>query len=169
MNGHPGGEKHTAYMTELALLPAGSRWLDLGAGDGSAVRFLQSAGYEAEGLDLEPRGENVKKGDFLHTDYEAGSFDGLLSQCAFYACGNPPEALKEAARLLRKGGKLVFSDVCFDLVTLLNQVRQAGFAVRHIDDLTEQWREYYLEALWREENVPTGKNCSYVLMVCERT
>ena len=168
MNGHPGGEKHTAYMAELAFLPEGSRWLDLGAGDGSAVRYLRSAGYEAEGLDLSPRGEDVKKGDFLHTEYPGSSFDGILSQCSLYACGNPPEALKEAARLLRKGGKLVFSDVCFDVVALLNQVRQAGFAVRHIDDLTDQWREYYLEALWREENVPTGKNCSYVLMVCER-
>ena len=168
MNSHPGGEAHTSYMVELAFLPEGSRWLDMGAGDGSAVRYLQSAGFQAEGLDLEPRGENVTKGDFLQTDCASSSFDGILSQCAFYASGSPEKALQEAARLLRKGGKLVFSDVCFDVVALLGQIRQAGFAVRHIDDLTDQWREYYLEALWREENVPTGKNCSYVLLVCER-
>ena len=40
--------------------------------------------------------------------------------------------------------------------------------MRHLEDLTEQWREYYLECLWREENVPTGRGLSYVLFVCER-
>jgi len=76
--------------------------------------------------------------------------------------------LKEASRLLHKGGKLVFSDVTENVVTLLNQCRQAGFAVRHIEDLTQEWKEYYLECLWREENVPTGKGLCYVLFVCER-
>ena len=168
MQGHPGGEAHTDYMIELAFLPKGSRWLDMGAGDGSAVNLLRKNGYEAIGTDLAPKSDSVEKGDFLHTNYPNGAFDGILSQCAFYACQDTEGALKEASRLLRKGGKLVFSDVCFDVVKLLNQVRQAGFSVRHIDDMTAQWREYYLEALWREENVPTGKNCSYVMLVCER-
>ena len=79
-----------------------------------------------------------------------------------------PGALAEAARLLRKGGKLVFSDVCQDVVALLGAVRKAGFVVRHIEDLSEAWKEYYLEALWKEEDVPTGKGLSYILMICER-
>ena len=168
MDRHPGGDQNTGYMIELAFLPEGSKWLDMGAGDGSALKILQNSGYEAVGLDLEPRAETVTRGNFFHTDFPDQSFDGILSQCAFYASGDPETALKEAGRLLRKGGKLVFADVCFDVVALLGQVRKAGFAVRHIDDLTDQWREYYLEALWREENVPTGKNCSYVLLACER-
>lgn len=168
MQGHPGGEAHTNYMIELSFLPAGSKWLDMGAGDGTSVRILRKAGFQADGIDLSPRGEDVDRGDFLHTDYPAGAFDGILSQCAFYASGSQAEAFQEAARLLRKGGKLVISDVCFDVVAMLNTARQAGFSVRHIDDLTAQWREYYLEALWKEENVPTGKNCSYILLVCER-
>ena len=84
--------------------------------------------------------------------------------------GDVPSALHEAARLLHKGGKLVFSDVTEDVVQLLNQCRQAGFAVRHLEDLTDQWKEYYLEALWTQDNVclPRGKKFSYVLFVCER-
>ena len=70
--------------------------------------------------------------------------------------------------MLRKGGKLVFSDVTENVVALLNHCRRAGFAVRHIEDLTQEWKEYYLECLWREENVPTGRGLSYVLFVCER-
>ena len=170
MLGHPGGEKHSRYLIKLSFLEKGSKWLDMGAGDGSAVRLLRSLGYAAEGIDLEPRGKDVLRGNFLETPWQDDFFDGVISQCSFYVGGDIPGALKEAARLLHKGGKLVFSDVTENVVTLLNQCRQAGFAVRHLEDLTEQWKEYYLEALWTQDNVclPQGKKFSYVLFVCER-
>ena len=170
MLGHPGGETHSRYLIELAFLPPPAKWLDMGAGDGSTVRLLRSLGYEAEGIDIAPRGEDVTAGDYLNPTYPEGSFDGILSQCSFYASGNVGEALKQAGKLLRKGGKLVFSDVTEDVVCLLTQARQAGFAVRHLEDLTDQWREYYLEALWTQDNVclPRGKKVTYVLFVCER-
>ncbi len=169
MLGHPGGEQHSRYLIELAFLEPPAKWLDMGAGDGAAVRLLQSLGFEAEGIDLEPRGENVRQGDYLNPPDPDGSFDGILSQCSFYVSGNVPQALREAGRLLRKGGKLVFSDVTENVVELLTQLRKAGFAVRHIEDLTDQWREYYLEALWKED-VPCflGKKVSYILFVCEK-
>jgi ubiquinone/menaquinone biosynthesis C-methylase UbiE len=170
MLGHPGGEKHSRYLIELAFLDPGSKWLDMGAGDGSTVRLLRSLGHAAEGIDLDPRGKSVVRGNYLACPWQDGFFDGILSQCSFYVGGDIPAALKEASRLLRKGGKLVFSDVTENVVTLLTQCRQAGFAVRHLEDLTEEWKEYYLEALWTQDNVclPQGKKFSYVLFVCER-
>ena len=170
MLGHPGGEQHSRYLIELAFLDKGTNWLDLGAGDGSTVRLLRSLGYMAEGIDLEPRGKEVKRGSFFEAPWQEGFFDGLISQCSFYVSGNVPAALQESARLLHKGGKLVFSDVTENVVQLLGDVRKAGFAVRHIEDLTDSWKEYYLEALWTQENVclPQGKKFSYVLFVCER-
>ena len=170
MLGHPGGEKHSRYLIELAFLEVPARWLDMGAGDGDTVRLLRSLGYEAEGIDLSPRGEDVVQGDYLKAPFEDGSYDGILSQCSFYVSGNVPGALAEAGRLLRKGGKLVFSDVTENVVQLLNDCRKAGFAVRHLEDLTDDWKEYYLEALWTQEDVclPQGKKFSYVLFVCER-
>jgi len=170
MLGHPGGEKHSRYLIELAFLDKGTKWLDMGAGDGETVRLLRSLGYAAEGIDLKPRGKDVTRGNFLECPWQDGFFDGIISQCSLYVGGNIPGALQEASRLLRKGGKLVFSDVTENVVQLLNQCRQAGFAVRHLEDLTETWKEYYLEALWKEDNVclPQGKKFSYVLFVCER-
>lgn len=167
---HPGGEQHSRYLIELAFLDKGSKWLDMGAGDGSAVRLLKHLGYRAEGIDLDPRGKDVMCGDYLHAPWQDGFFDGILSQCSFYVSNDVPTALKEAARLLRRSGKLVFSDVTENVVQLLNQCRQAGFAVRHLEDLTEEWKEYYLEALWTQDNVclPQGKTFSYVLFVCEK-
>ena len=170
MLGHPGGEKHSRYLIELSFLEKGTKWLDMGAGDGDTVRLLRSLCYAADGIDLNPRGKVVIQGNYLESPWQDGFFDGILSQCSFYVSGDVPGALKEASRLLRKGGKLVFSDVTENVVTLLNQCRQAGFAVRHLEDMTDEWKEYYLEALWKEDNVclPQGKKFSYVLFVCER-
>ena len=170
MLGHPGGEEHSRYLIELAFLEKGTKWLDMGAGDGSTVRLLRTLGYGAEGIDLEPRGKDVQRGNYLEAPWQDGFFDGIISQCSFYVSADVPGALKEAARLLHKGGKLVFSDVTENVVNLLNQCREAGFAVRHLEDLTDQWKEYYLEALWKEDHVclMPGKKFSYVLFVCER-
>ena len=170
MLGHPGGEKHSRYLIELGFLDKGAKWLDMGAGDGSTVRLLRSQGYSAEGIDLEPRGKDVTRGSFLDAPWQEGFFDGIISQCSFYVSRDVPGALREASRLLRKGGKLVFSDVTENVVTLLNQCREAHFAVRHLEDLTDEWKEYYLEALWTQDNVclVPGKKFSYVLFVCEK-
>lgn len=171
MLGHPGGAEHTRYLIELSFLKPPASWLDMGAGAGEGVTLLKEAGFSAQGIDLTPRGEGVTQGDFLHSGFPDGSFDGILSQCAFYVSGDVAGALKEAGRLLRKGGKLVFSDVTENVTALLTQARQAGFAVRHMEDLTDAWKEYYLEAMWREDTVctlPKGKHVSYVLFVCER-
>ena len=93
----------------------------------------------------------------------------MLSQCAFFVSGDVPGALREANRLLKRGGKLLLSDVFFEAPMPL--VTAAGFAVLHREDLTPQWREYYLEALWREETdcctLPKGK-CGYWLLIAER-
>ena len=170
MLGHPGGEAHSRYLIELSFLEPDSKWLDMGAGDGETVQILRQLGHWAEGIDLLPRGEDVAQGDYLHAPYADNTFDGIISQCSFYVSGDVPGALREAGRMLRKGGKLVFSDVTEDVVKLLNHCRQAGFAVRHLEDLTDQWKEYYLEALWSQDNVclPQGRKVSYVLFVCER-
>ena len=170
MTRHPGGEEHSRYLIELSFVKPPAKWLDMGAGAGETASLLRSLGYEAEGIDLEPSGEGVIKGDYLEAPYADESFDAIISQCSFFVSGDVPGALKEAGRMLKKGGKLVFSDVTENVVQLLNQCRQAGFAVRHLEDLTEKWREYYLEALWTQDNVclPQGKKFSYVLFVCER-
>ena len=170
MRAHPGGGEHSRYLIELSFLTDPCRWLDMGAGDGTTVGILRELGHDAVGIDLQPRGEGVEQGDYLAAPWGDGSFDGIISECSFYTSGNVPKALTEAGRLLRRGGKLVFSDVTENVVSLLTQVRNAGFAVRHLEDLTDQWKEYYLEALWREVEVclPRGKKYSYVLFVCER-
>ncbi|MBQ6273960.1 MAG: methyltransferase domain-containing protein [Oscillospiraceae bacterium] len=169
MQSHPGGEAHTRRMLELAALPPGARVLDLGAGAGETVALLRALGCEARGIDLAPRSPLVERGDLLRTGLPAGSFDAVLSQCAFFLSGDQPAALREAARLLAPGGRLLLSDLFFeDPVPLL---KQAGFRLLRSEDLTPLWRDYYLEALWREEapccEIPRGK-CSYRLLIARK-
>ncbi len=169
MRSHPGGEEHTRRMMALAELAPGASVLDLGAGAGEAVALLRSLGFEARGIDREPRSDLVETGDLLHTPFPDGSFDAVLSQCAFFVSGDQRGALKEAARLLRPGGKLLLSDLFFqDPLPLLEK---AGFRLLRREDLTAAWREYYLEALWREDapccQIPRGK-CSYWLLIAQK-
>lgn len=168
MKGHPGGEEHTRRMAELAALKPGSRVLDMGAGAGETVRLLNALGCDALGIDTAPRGENVVRGDMLHTPYRNGSFDGVISQCAFFVGGDVHAALREAYRLLKPGGVLMLSDVWF--TDAEKAVRNAGFGLLHREDMTARWREYYIEAIWRgdTECIPVKGKCTYEMLICRK-
>ena len=169
MNGHPGGEAHTRRMLALADLPTGASVLDMGAGGGEAIKLLRNAGYDAHGIDLAPRSGEVERGDFLHLPYPDGQFDAVLSQCAFFVSGDPRGALREACRLLRPNGTLLLSDVFFEEPGAM--LEEARFEITHREDMTPLWREYILEALWREDapccEIPRGK-CRYWLVIARK-
>lgn len=168
MKYHPGGAEHTRRMIALASLKPCSKVLDMGAGAGETVEILRSMGFDAVGIDLEPRGENVEKADFLHCPHSDGSFDAVISQCAFFVSGNVPAALREAYRLLKPGGALLLSDVWFSDAG--RAAENAGFIVLNREDMTAEWREYYIEAIWRGDTdcVPIKGKCSYEILICEK-
>ena len=165
MNRHPGGKEHTLRMLHLGGLPAGARILDMGAGAGEAVRMMREQGYAAEGIDLQPHSEAVRKGDFLQTAFPDNSFDGVLSQCAFFVSGNPAGAVREACRILKPDGVLMLSDVFF------SEPELPGFLILHEEDMTPEWQEYYFGLLWEGErfdcDLPKGK-CRYCLLIAKK-
>ena len=166
MNRHPGGEEQTRRLIERAGLCAGASVLDMGAGAGETLKLLRALGFDARGIDLSPRGAGVENGNFLRAPYPDGSFDAVIGECSFFVSGDQAGALKEAYRLLKTGGKLLLADVFFEDPGPL--LTGAGFEVLAIEDMTEAWREYYLEALWREETpcraLPKGK-ASYFSLI----
>ena len=167
--------------------------LDLGAGNGEAVRIMREMGYEAWGLDLEaaagsdpgddrisgvnagqdtgsaPHGGFVRRGDMLHTDFPDASFDAVFSQCSFYASGDVRGALAESRRILKPHGLLLLSDVFFEEPR--NLLAEAGFSTLQEEDMTPAWREFFLRAIWEGSAdgtcIPKGK-CRYFFVIGRR-
>lgn len=119
----PGDFAITDRGIELAGLAKGDRVLDIGCGEGETVHHLcADMGMDAEGIDMNlsmisKAKENhpdikVKFGDgeFLD-DYSSFTFDGVIMECVLSLINIPDEALHEAYCVLKKGGKLIISDL----------------------------------------------------------
>lgn len=136
--------------------------LDLGAGDGSSLAYLKQQGYEARGIDREPKNEAVERQDMTKLSFPDRSFELCLAECSLSVCGDGKRALLEAWRVLKPGGVFLVSDVFFrkpeapslsmgEPLTFHCWERAfegAGFCICNMEDETALWREFFLESLW---------------------
>ncbi len=117
-----------ARMAELlGDLDSSHKVLDLGAGYGGSMRYLaEKFGCHCVALNLSEvenerdRQKNreqgldklidVVDGDFTNLDYADESFDVIWSQDAFLHSGDRARVCAEAARVLKPGGLMVFTD-----------------------------------------------------------
>lgn len=93
-------------------IPAGSRVLDLGCGDGALLFLLQKNKVNARGIEKDPgqviqaleRGVTVRQGDLeeslLH--YADKSFDFIIINQTLQQTFNPEENIRECLRVARK-------------------------------------------------------------------
>jgi ubiquinone/menaquinone biosynthesis C-methylase UbiE len=110
-----------------ARLGQGARVLDLGAGYGGTARYLaRSRGCRVTALNLsEKENERNRKmtaeqglsdlvdvvdGSFQSLPFSEGTFDVVWSQDALLHSDDRAQALREAHRVLRSGGEIVFTD-----------------------------------------------------------
>ena len=175
MNGHPGGEFHTKQMIELSGLTPPAKLLDMGAGLGESVKLLYALGFDAHGIDLNPSGtfetdDLITQGDFLNPPYPDASFDGILSQCAFYVSEHVSKALLSAHKLLKPDGILMLSDVCPRDSSLKSFAENTGFEILYHEDQTAAWKEYYIEAIWRGTacSFPRNQKMNYEMLICKK-
>ncbi|MBQ7534193.1 MAG: methyltransferase domain-containing protein [Stomatobaculum sp.] len=161
----PGGLRLTERGADLCAFSKGDRVLDVAAGDGSTVRFLrEKTGCIAEGVDLDPRGEGVKKGNALSLPYLPASFDGCCMECALSQIREPDRALAECFRVLRPGGRIFISGLyakegegclespfgCLETKRkIICRMEAAGFFVKHFEDHSEELIRTLAEFMFR--------------------
>jgi len=116
-------EPHNQPLFEAVLDAAevsqGTRLLDAGCGSGLALTMARQRGAITSGLDISPGllaiarsrlpGADLAEGDMESLPFKDATFDAVTGVNAFQFAGAPDRALREAARVVRPGGRVVAS------------------------------------------------------------
>lgn len=185
----------TRMLEMLGPPDPGHQVLDLGAGYGGSMRYLaRKTGCHCVALNLseienernrEKNSEQgldqyieVVDGDFTRLPYEDESFDVVWSQDAILHSGDREQVCSEAARVLKRGGRLVFTDPMqidnvsteelqpiYDRIHLHSlgspqfyrrTLTELGMIEEAFEEHTEQLIRHYARV--REELIANGKN-----------
>jgi len=183
---HYGGVAATDELAQTARIGRGSRVADFCAGLGGTVRYLAHRyGADVTGIELTParvagaeeltrrvglqESARVIEGNILEVPLADASMDAVVSQEAFCHVPNLKRALVEAFRILRKDGRLAFTDwianepltpddaqLMWDGMVIQplrsisdyrHLVENSGFRVLSATDLTDEWGPILRERL----------------------
>ncbi|MBS0247549.1 MAG: methyltransferase domain-containing protein [Proteobacteria bacterium] len=177
---HYGGLAANDALAERAQIGPGSRVADFCAGLGGPARYLAHRyGADVTGIELTPArvrgaaeltrlvglGHRVRviEGNVMAVPLPDESVEAVVSQEALLHVPDKARTLSEAHRILRRGGRLAFSDWVahrplspadaelmwagmaatnlYDIASYTKLVAAAGFTIIAVDDLTTDWAE----------------------------
>jgi len=183
---HYGGLAATDELARGAQIGKGSQVADFCAGLGGTVRYLTyKYGADVTGIELTPsrvagaqhltklvglqEKARVVEGNVMSVPLDDAVMDAVVSQEAFCHVPDPAKALSEAFRILRKNGKLAFTDwianeplsagdaqLMWDGMAIQplrsipdyrRLVEGAGFEINSATDLTDKWGPILKERL----------------------
>ena len=114
----PGGAELTRHGLGLCKFVPGALVLDLGCGPGGTLAVLRDEGLRPLGLDMSAAflAEAKESGPALRADMAAppireGALDGIVCECALSLAPDKGAVLRECARCLRPGGRLLLCDL----------------------------------------------------------
>ncbi|HJY67556.1 MAG TPA: methyltransferase domain-containing protein [Streptosporangiaceae bacterium] len=106
-------------VLDAAKVSPGTRLLDVGCGSGLTLLLAEERGAVPAGLDISPGllqiarnrlpDADLREGDMEYLPFGDATFDAVTGVNAFQFAGNPQNALREAARVTRPGGRVVAS------------------------------------------------------------
>ena len=111
-------------VLDAAAVGRGTRLLDVGCGSGLTLALAAGRGAIPSGLDVSPgllgiarerlhgvsqHGADLRDGDMESLPFGDAAFDAVTGVNAFQFAGDPRQALHEAARVTRPGGRVVAS------------------------------------------------------------
>lgn len=105
-----------ALLNEVTWTP-GQRVLDVGCATGVYCAALQARGMRMTGVDLsmpaltraQQAGHRVGRASALQLPFADGAFDAVLCHKTLYLLSSPPAAAAELGRVVRSGGRVIFS------------------------------------------------------------
>jgi len=106
--------------------PRGAKMLDLGAGRGTLVRLARADGVDAHGVEPfwpEPIDPHIVRGFAENLPFEDASFDLVTCFSVLESVEDPAQVLREAARVVREDGRLVFAVPELESYPRLNRER----------------------------------------------
>ena len=118
----PGGLRLTDLAVDFCRFAAGAQVLDVGCGAGATVEHLWGRyGFDAVGVDISGTllAEGLARNPALalteapaeELPFADESRDGVLCECVLSLLEDPPGALAEFRRVLRRNGYLILSDM----------------------------------------------------------
>jgi arsenite methyltransferase len=148
---HPGGERLTRRLAQLAGVERGQCVLDVACGSGgTALVLARELGCNVIGLDLGARAiaqaaaaarvaglaarVGFVLGDAEELPFPDAGFDVALSECSLCTFPDTRRAIAEMARVVRPGGIIAIADVTADLDALPAQLRSAAARVACVAD-----------------------------------
>jgi SAM-dependent methyltransferase len=113
----PGRRAETDFPLKYLPLEKRGRLLDVGCGRGALLATMQSFGWRAEGIDLDPivvaaarsKGLEVRAGSLLEQKLPDASFDAVVMGHRIEQVQHPLALLQEARRILKPGSRLVIA------------------------------------------------------------
>ena len=148
----PEGEVEAAIRDIVGAEPVRAM-LDLGTGTGRMLQLLAPHADRAVGVDLSPamlavaraavdraglRNVQLRQGDIYALPVERDSYDLILVHQVLHYLDDPARALREAARALRPGGRLIVVDFApheHEFLREQHAHRRLGFARDEVDDM----------------------------------
>lgn len=147
-----------------ADLTHGARALDVGAGSGFLTEALLAAGARVDAVDASARmvdeirrrhGVEARVADAERLPYADAAFDAALANMCLHHVERPAVALREMARVLRPGGRVVVTDLDahtheflraehhdrwmgFERADVVKWLRDAGLVDVEVVDATER-------------------------------
>lgn len=126
---------NTLFHRMITFDLKGKKLLDVGCGDAVDLALLAKKGAKVYGIDpcdafLEKAKANNPKGVFIKgigecLPFEDNSFDAVMSKWALQTSTNVRQILREMARVLKKGGMMIFLSK-HPLIQFLQKVRDNG-------------------------------------------
>lgn len=199
----PGGTALLERGLRLCGFRKGARVADVGCGSGEAVDYIGSAfGLDAAGIDIDDsaiaearrHGRRCCKADAAALPFASGYLDGVIFQCSFSKMERPDEAMREAARVIKTGGKALILDFFageregnFSGIMgrvefkekIYARLEKAGLHLVHFEDCTRELREYWgqlifdygaeeLEKIIVDCGAVVAAKCRYGLFIAEK-